>query len=172
MKTISFLLIIFLAGTVTQAQSLKKYSISNSGCSYYNYCDAPFDIEYSEDSSTVYTGECVKDEITYGVICVKLVFAIEDLSKAEELMITYADYLKTTLNITKAAGYGKGHRLNKDENTRGIIDYWEDADKDSWKIKCWTDGRYIGFMYAYSPKTLPEPAVDVFLDGFRFAELK
>lgn len=172
MKTIPILLIILLAGSVTKAQVLRKYSISNSGCTYYNYCDVDFEIEYSEDSSKVYKGACQKDGITYGVICVELVFGIQDLSKAEELMITYSDYLKTTLNIKKAVGYGKGHRLNKDENTRGILDYWEDGDKDKWKIKCWTNGRYIGFMYVYSSKTLPEPAVDVFLDGFRFAEAK
>ena len=49
-------------------QSLKKYSISNSGCSLSIYCEPKFTVEKSNDSSLVYTGECVKDEVNYGVV--------------------------------------------------------------------------------------------------------
>ena len=158
-----FLLSIFNGYT----QSLKKYSISNSGCSLSIYCEPKFSVEKSNDSSLVYTGECVKDEVSYGVICVKLINPVPELTMAEDLLISYLDYLKESFEITKAAGYGKGHRLNDNEKTRGIIDYWEDNDKDNWKIKAWTDGNYIGIMYAYSKKPLPEAKVNVFLDSFR-----
>ena len=103
----------------------------------------------------------------YGVICVKLLLPVNNLVAAEDLLISYADYLRGSFEITKAIGYGKGHRLNNNENTRGITDYWEDAEKNKWKIKAWTDGNYIGFMYAYSKKELPEAKVNVFLDGLR-----
>jgi len=115
----------------------------------------------------VFTGECVAGDVTYGVICVKLLNAINDLGAAEELMVSYVDFLKTSFDIKKTAGYGRGHRLNNNENTRGILDYWEDGELDKWKIKAWTDGKYIGFMYAYSRKELPEAKVNVFLESFR-----
>jgi hypothetical protein len=166
MKT-TLLLFAFLFTGFVNAQSLKKYPISNSGCSVYNYCDATFKMELSDDSSKVYTGECVNGDVSYGVICVKLLTTYTDLTVAEDLLISYMDYLKTSFKITKAIGYGKGHRLNNNENTRGIIDYWEDADLDKWKIKAWTDGKFIGFMFAYSKKELPEQKVNVFLDSFR-----
>jgi hypothetical protein len=156
-----------LLAAAAPAQSLKKYPVSSSGCSLYSYCESKYAIDYSEDSSKVYTGECVAGDVTYGVICVKLLNAISDLTAAEELMIAYVDFLKTSFNIKKATGYGRGHRLNKHENTRGILDYWEDDEQDKWKIKAWTDGRYIGFMYAYSRKELPEPKVNAFLESFR-----
>ncbi|MBK7560698.1 MAG: hypothetical protein IPQ06_08740 [Chitinophagaceae bacterium] len=149
------------------SQSLKKYPISNSGCSLYIYCEPKFSVEKSTDSSLVFTGECVKDDISYGVVCVKLLNPVSDLTMAEDLLISYLDYLKENFNIINAAGYGKGHRLNNKENTRGILDYWEDKDKDKWKIKAWTDGKYIGFIYAYSKKELPEAKVNIFLDSFR-----
>lgn len=149
------------------AQSLKKYPISNSGCSFYTYCETKFDQTKSPDSSLVYTGDCINNEVTYGVICIKLLQPVSDLLMAEDLLIAYLDYLKGTLEIKKAAGYGKGHRLNNNENTRGIIDYWEDAEFNKWKIKAWTDGKFIGFMYGYSKKELPEQKMNVFLDGFR-----
>jgi hypothetical protein len=152
-----------------EAQSLKKYPISNSGCSLYLYCDPKkFDFDYSEDSSKVYTSECLSNDVTYGVICIQLLRSLSDLEAAEELMISYVDFLKADFNVRTAAGYGKGHRLNQDENTRGIIDYWKDGEERNWKIKAWTNGKYIGVLYANSAKELPEARVNVFLDGFRF----
>ena len=87
---------------------------------------------------------------------------------AEDLVISYLDYLKVSFEISNAAGYGKGHRMNDNENARGIIDYWQDKEKANWKIKAWTDGKFIAVMYAKSKKELPETKVEVFLNGFRF----
>jgi hypothetical protein len=168
MKKYSLLLAFSFCFLFSRAQSFKKVAISNSGCSLYTFCELKIDVDYSEDSSQVYVGECAKDGVDYGVICVKLIHPMDDLDAAEESMISYLDYLKTSFKILKAAGYGRGHRLGKEENTRGVIDYWEDADKNNWKIKGWADGKYIGILYAYSPKELNETKVNFFLDGFRF----
>jgi hypothetical protein len=81
------------------------------------------------------------------------------------MLIDYLDYLKGAFNITKSAGYGKGHRLNGREDTRGVIDYWVDKDKANWKVKGWTDGKFITIMYGFSAKELPETKVNTFLDG-------
>ena len=150
------------------AQSLKKYPIGKSGCSIYNYCLTKFTVDYSEDSSSVYTGECELSGITYGVICVKLLHEVKDLGDAEALLVTYLSHLKTSFNIIKSAGLGYGHYVTgREEDTRGVIDYWTDNAGDQWKIKAYTDGKFIGFMYAYSKEPLPEGKVNVFLDGFR-----
>lgn len=168
MKRLGFLLILGLFFSVANGQSLKKVPVSNSGCSVYTYCGFTFEIEYSEDSSLVYVSECVKDEVSYGVICVKLLQPVADLDKAEDMLIDYLNYLKTSFSISKAVGYGRGHRLNKNENTRGVIDYWEDNKKNNWKIKAWTDGKFIGVLYGYSAKELPETKLNVYLESFRF----
>jgi len=164
-----FILVCFsLCFLFSQAQSFKKVSIGNSGCFVYTYCDFRFETEYSEDSSLVYVSECVKDGMNYGVICVKLLTPADDPDRAEETLISYLDYLKTSFKIQKAAGYGKGHRLANNEKTRGVLDYWEDSEKNNWKIKAWTNGKFIGVLYGYSAKELPEIKLNVFLDGFRF----
>ena len=150
----------------SHGQSLKKYSVGNSGCSAYFYCDpGKFDLAKSPDSSEVYTAECTNDGVSYGIICVKLKEQITDMDAGEGVLISYLDYLKTSLNITSAAGYGKGHRLKNNENTRGVIDYWKDKDNENWKIKGWTDGKFICCMYVYSAKELNETKTNVFLDG-------
>ena len=149
------------------AQTLKKLPVGRSGCSIYTYCPTKFDFDYSEDSSAVYTGECIQAEVTYGTICIKLLKPINDLAAAEEVMISYLDFLKADFHVKKSTGYGKGHILNKNEQTRGVLDYWNDTEGQNWKVKGWTDGKFIGVMYAMSKKELPEEKVNAFLDGFR-----
>ncbi len=151
-----------------KAQTLKKYAVSNSGCSVYMFCDpGRFDIDHSEDSSTVYTAQCKTGDVTCGVICIRLLEQVNDLAEAEELMISYLDYLKLDFEIKSAAGYGKGHKLNNATNTTGVIDYWKDGGKNNWKVKAWTDGKFIGVLFAYSQNELPEPKINAFLDSFR-----
>ncbi|MCW3121653.1 MAG: hypothetical protein JWQ38_1145 [Flavipsychrobacter sp.] len=161
---ISFLLL--LTGYNGHTQSLKKYAIGTSGCSAYFFCDpGTIDVAKSQDSSDVYTCECENDDMHYGTICVKLKDRITDLDNSEQVLIAYLDYLKKTVNITKSAGYGKGHHLKNNEKTRGVIDYWEDKDKASWKVTGWTDGKYIVCLYGYSLKTLNETKANVFMNS-------
>ena len=160
--------------SAAKSQSLKKYDIAKTGCTVYMYC-APgrFEEDYSEDSSKVYTAECsLDDRIHYGVVCVKLLTPVENLNESEDLLTAYLDYLKTNFNIKSAVGYGKGNRLNDREDTRGIVDYWKDDQNNNWKIKAWTDRKFIGVLYAYSKKELPDTKIDVFLNSFRFPDMK
>lgn len=150
------------------AQSLKKYPIGNSGCSFYTFCDpGTISVEKSPDGSDVYTAECNNSDVSYGVICVKLKDEIKDLKESEDVLISYLDYLKNAMKITGSAGHGKGHRLKNSESTRGVIDYWKDKDSN-WKIKGWTNGRFIVVLYAYSKGDLNETKTNVFLDGLLF----
>lgn len=167
MKKCVLLLAFSFCFLFSYGQVIKKVAISNSGCSVYTYCTFEFEKEYSPDSSVVYADECVKDDLTYGVICVKLMQSTDNPEVAEETMINYLNYLKTSFGIVKSTGYGRGHRLNNNENTRGVLDYWEDAEKKNWKIKAWTDGKFIGVLYGYSAKELPEQKLNLFLEGFR-----
>jgi len=171
MKRFLLLLAITIFSYNSYGQSFKKYLIGDSGCSAYFFCDpGTFDLSYSDDSSKVYTGECkTTDTLTYGIICIKLKEAVEPGKDAEELMTSYLDYLKTAFGITSSAGYGKGHTLKGKEDARGIIDYWEDKEGDSWKIKSWSDGKLITVMYVYAKGQLDETTkVNIFLDSFRF----
>ncbi|HEX7904292.1 MAG TPA: hypothetical protein VF487_10460 [Chitinophagaceae bacterium] len=166
-RLILLLLALFIISSA-YAQSLKKYSISNSGCSVYMYCDVKgFMTDYSEDSSLVFTGECINADVLYGVICVKLLKPTDDLAIAEEVMLSYLDFLKADFHVKDSAGYGRGHTLPKNANTRGVIDYWTDTEDQKWKVKAWTDGKFIAVLYGHSLKELPESKLNVFLDSFR-----
>ena len=170
MKKLTIIFLILSTASLVQAQSLKKYDIGSSGCKAYFFCNpGEFEITYSEDSSKVYTGECKSDSLSWGVICVALKEPIAAGSEAEDMLASYLDYLKTAFNITSAAGYGKGHVMNNYADARGMIDYWKDKDGDEWKIKGWTDGKFIAVLYVYAKGKLDETnKVNIFLDGFRF----
>lgn len=159
-------LLLILATASTFGQTLKKYPVGSSGCSAYFFC-VPDSVDHSKspDSSDVYTTECISKDHTYGIICVKLKDAIPDINDADEVLLAYLDYLKTSLKIKSAAGYGKGHRLKNNENIHGVIDYWFDEEKNNWKIKGWTDGKYMCAMYAYSKNLLDDNRVDIFLNS-------
>lgn len=169
----SILLLSFICSAhLAIAQGIKKYDIGNSGCKAYFFCNpGEAKIEYSPDSSTIYLQECENDQLHYGLICVKYAASIAPVADAEDLMIQYLNYLKDEFKITASAGYGKGHTMSKNDKAKGVIDYWKDEAGSEWKIKAWTDGYYIGFMYVYTDKD-PVPSndskIDVFLNGFRF----
>lgn len=161
-------LMLICAGT-SFSQALKKYAIGKSGCSVYSFCDpGTFEENYSEDSARVFTSECKNEDAYYGTICIQLKKELLNMATAEEVLIAYLDFLKSAFKITTAAGYGKGLRLNGMENTRGIVDYWKDDEKNNWKVKGWTNGKFITVLYAYSLKELPETKVNAVLDGFLF----
>ncbi len=150
-----------------------KVAISNTGCTVEVFCfPGRFDAYDLEDGSTVYADECIKEDITWGIYCVKLKKPISNLEAAADTVITYLDFLKLDYGIVTSKGYDKGHRLNKDDNTTGIYDKWEDADKEKWKVKAWTNGKFIGVLYVHSSKELPDKKVELFLESFRFPGMK
>ncbi|QEC66272.1 hypothetical protein FRZ67_02720 [Panacibacter ginsenosidivorans] len=172
MKVLLATIIFCCYSCFVNAQSLKKYDIGNSGCKAYFFCDPGNAVKsYSEDSSAIYTMECNADNIHYGLICVQYNDAVLPVQDPEGLMLQYLDYLKQQFNITESAGYGKGHTMRSNEKATGVIDYWKDKDGAEWKIKSWTDGNFIGFMYVYKDGELgsdKSTKIDLFLDGFRF----
>ena len=172
MKTIWVLFSTMLISTISFSQSLKKYAIGTSGCSVYMLCDpGQFQMTFSEDSSAVFTGECKPDSVTYGIICVKLKETIPAGDDAEDLLISYLDYLKTAFKIKSSSGYGKGQTLNSKADARGVLDFWNDEVGNEWKVKGWTDGKVISILYVIEKSKSEYPAKhDVFLNGFRFPE--
>ena len=155
------------------AQDAAKVAISTTGCTVQVFCfPGRFDAYDLEDGSTVYADDCEKEGVTYGIYCVKLKNPIADLASAEDTVITYLDFLKLDYSIVKSKGYDKGHKLNKNEATRGIYDAWEDIDKNKWKLKAWTNGSFICILYMFSSKELPDKKAEIFLEGLRFPGMK
>lgn len=169
MKKILLLFILTTCTLLSFGQSLKKYTISNTGCSVYMFCDpGEFELSYSEDTARIFTAECTTDSITFSVILVELKDSTTTLKDGEDLLVAYLDYLKTAYKISSAVGYGKGNRLRENANTIGVIDFWKGDDAANWKVKAWTNKKFIAVLMCYSKLELPDTKVNVFLEGVKF----
>lgn len=162
-----FLLLLLLCGYLpAHAQTLKRYAIGRSGCSASFYCNpGKFEESTSPDSSVIYSGECTLAGATYELICVKLVQAAPSLDMAEGVLEQYLDFLKGSYEVTGAAGYAKGLKLPKKENTRGMMDTWRDKDNNYLKVKGWTNGKYIAVLMIVSAKEVPAGKASAYLDS-------
>ncbi len=169
MKPLITLLISVLVTYSSYSQALKQYPIGNSGCSASFYCDpGTFEHTQNQYSKDVYSGKCSEGGMRFGLICFKLKKRIKNMEKGEEFLMAYLDSLKSTFDVISASGYGKGQRLRSVQDTRGVLDYWKTKNHETLKIKCWTDGKYIGFMYVAANNFPNEYYADAFLSGLLF----
>jgi hypothetical protein len=167
-----FTLVVFSLTSFCQTiPRFKKTEILNSGCSaYFPETPTNFEQTLSEDSSFVYTGSVDFDSYTYGIITIKFKTSFNgSSSEIEALLISYMDYLKTVFNVSQALGYGKGYTNSFNEKATGIIDTWEDKEKNTISVKAWIDNNYIGFLYIKGKVEYPNFSIkNIFLNGFIF----
>lgn len=175
MKNTCLLALFLLLYTCSSAQLMRKQPVGKSGCELYAFGDMKFSESFSPDSSTVYTGENVSnDSLHWGIICVKLnpAAVIADAEAADQLLSSYLDFLKTALDIKSAVGYGRGHSLPNQPTLAGIIDYWQSAEGNEWKVNGWITKKYIAVLYVRANGKLTESEkVNLFLNGIRFPSL-
>jgi len=162
----------FGQGTFT-APRFTKTAIGNSGSfAYLPETKTPqtFDMSYSPDSARLYTCDIAFGNFNYSVIVVKLNDVILETNEDKEnMIISYLDYLKKNFDIVQFAGYGKGHTLESNPQAIGMIDYWEDKDKQQWSVKAWADESTLGVMLVYGATEYPNATtLGMFLNGFRF----
>ncbi len=151
---------------------LVKTVIGDSGCSAYLPAGMPeFEHSKSEDDADVYTSEMELDNFVFGCIAVKFTAPFTDSGSddLEDLLIAYMDYLQGAFEITSAAGYGRGHTLDAYPNARGVLDYWEDGEKNQFAVMGWIDQSHLGFLYIGGAKEYPLFNVqEMYLKGWRF----
>ena len=168
------LLLSIFSSAQTSGPRFSKYPIGESTVQIY-FPSQPGEVyvDYSPDSSMVYTVECTDSstgqDFQFGAIVVNLKDEIEE-DLQEELLVSYLDYLKESFNIESAAGYGKGHTLTTHESAKGIIDLWEDEDLQKWEITGWIAENTIVVLFEYGPDEYPNKSViEIFMKGVRFS---
>jgi hypothetical protein len=167
--------VLFLVGLATGnawGQDVPRFSKVELGAGMKAYFPSKPEVErtLSADSSHVYTCEVAWKEFFFSTIAVKFSQSLTD-EDLELLAESYLDFLKGQFGVTGSAGYGRGHTLESNPKAKGIIDYWEDGDKNQYSVKAWVDPNCMGVMILYGPKEFPNFNVaQLFLNGFRFPE--
>ena len=147
-----------------------KYEIGDSGCSAYFFTQpAPAEMSLSEDQSKVYIMESTDEQgNTYSTITVKLSESI-DAGSSEELLISYMEYLKSSLNVIQSQGYVHGLQLTTHPAAAGIKDYWSDAESNG-TVVGYVDTNFLVVMFVWQVENDPDiiSKSDAFFKGFRF----
>jgi hypothetical protein len=178
MKRILTLVLIFIVYAASAQENVKasfrKYPIGTTGCNIYFPSEpGEWKIEKSEDGSDVYTNTVEADGLVYDAIVVQFVAPFLNSSREdlETLLISYLDYLYSTMEVAEKVGYGKGQLLQGNTDATGVIDYWKWADGSQGKIKGWiTDSHLAVLLVSGTSDPSDKTSTDVFLNGFRFPE--
>lgn len=173
MKAASFLIIFcfsFAAWAQEPVPRFMKYSVLETGCSYYLPDSIDFELALSEDGAKVITGEVLFGDYYFSTITVEFV---EGTILSEEdksiLLESYLEYLMTSYDITESAGFGRGHTLDSAPSAIGIIDYWVDSEGTQFAVKGWCNETHLAVLCIYGSEAYPHfNAQQIFLDGFRF----
>lgn len=148
----------------------EKQAIGACGCAVYAppglVVEAP---TKSQDGADVWTAVAHHGGYEFGVVAVKFAEPFAEADPLEDLLVSYMDFLKSQLGITGAAGVGRGHTLESNPAAKGVIDYWTDAEGDSWAVKGWVDPKRLAVLYIAGKGEYPYfTAQQLYLDGFRF----
>lgn len=112
----------------------------------------------------VYMSECKENEVTYGVISIRLKQAYTKLADAEQVLSRFMRCLQPGFGIQHTTRGG----VNGDERETSITDYWQCIEQKDWKVKGWTNGRDLSVVYVKNIGQLPVDREEKFLNGFRF----
>jgi len=113
--------------------------------------------------------ECIEDDVTYGVIAIKLKDGYTNLTEAERLLLAFMKQLQDTFAIAHTTGlhvetFMEHHRT-------AVTEYWQDDASKDWKVKGWTDGTAMAVLYVRNIGAAPVGKEDVFLNGTFFVQV-
>lgn len=117
----------------------------------------------------VQASECRDNEVTYGVIAIKLKHCCRNLQEAESILIKFMQQLQPTFAIQHSTGNVITTKSYK--NKTSVIDYWQDEEKRDWKVKGCTDGKTIAVLYIKNISFIPVSKEECFLNGGYFTEV-
>lgn len=107
--------------------------------------------------------ECNENDVTYGLISISLKATYTNLSDAESALLGFMKQLQQTFAIYCTTGLCIETFVQRSKTA--ITDYWQDAAQRDWKVKGWTNGKTIAFLYIKNIGAVSVDKEDYFLNG-------
>jgi hypothetical protein len=116
-----------------------------------------------------YIGECFSGKAGYGVLYIKLKERIW-IEDAETMLSYYISRLQEPFNIAHNTGIGYCISIDQEKDNRKLVDYWQDELGIDWKLKGYTNGKFIAVLYVQNISEIDVDKQDLFLDSLQFPE--
>ena len=162
-------LLLFLATSfifrLSSSQKVKNQIIGTTGCSAL-LASEELDISKTESGDKLYFHEFREKRVSYGMICVEMNEEY-NLDESIEMLRAYVEKLRGPLYILHNTGIQEDSDWNSDQS-RTIVDYWQDCDKKDWKVKGYTNGKILAVLYVKNISHVEVGRQDLFLDSFHF----
>lgn len=162
-------LLLFLATSfifrLSSSQKVKNQIIGTTGCSAL-LASEELDISKTESGDKLYFHEFREKRVSYGMICVEMNEEY-NLDESIEMLRAYVEKLRGPLYILHNTGIQEDSDWNSDQS-RTIVDYWQDCDKKDWKVKGYTNGKVLAVLYVKNISHVEVGRQDLFLDSFHF----
>lgn len=165
MENLIFLLATSFVLRLSTSRKFKSYFIGNTGCSALMFTNH-FKKTITPSGDQFYFNEFSEKRVTYGIICIKLKNQFE-LNETAEMLTSYINKLRAPYFILHNTGISEA----KDWNHLSSIvleDYWQDGNKQDWKVKGYADGNTMAILYVKNIGLVEVKKQDFFLDGFHF----
>jgi hypothetical protein len=163
-------LILFLATSLLfrtpNNRKVRNQVIGNTGCSALIASDDQLESSTTASGDRLYFHEFKEKGVSYGFICVQM-NTDHSLEEAEAMLKAYIDKLKGPLYILHNTGIHDDADWNS-ENSKTIVDYWQDYSKKDWKVKGYTNGKTLAVLYVKNIGNVDVKKQDFFLDSFHF----
>jgi hypothetical protein len=165
MNNLVFLLATAVAFRYSAPKKFRRYHIGNTGHSVL----LPGGFDGFEHCSTkhgdrFYLGESSAEKVNYGVVFIDLQDEFE-VSDAETVLANYMSTLHTPFGISFNTGI---HHCSMHKEASGltqIVDYWQDKWGIDWKIKGYTDGKFLAVLYVRNINEISVEKQDVYLNS-------
>ncbi|HWJ92337.1 MAG TPA: hypothetical protein VNR87_14575 [Flavisolibacter sp.] len=166
MENLIFLLATSFALRLSSSKKFKNFFIGDTGCSALLLSSSDVQRTKTVSGDHLYFSEFNESKVGYGLICIHLKQEC-DLNEASEMLHSYMEKLRGPFYVLHNTGIQKDVDWNTD-CSKTLVDYWQDADKQDWKVKGYTDGRFMAVLYVKNISQVEVRKQDLFLDSFHF----
>lgn len=145
----------------------KRYLICPGCSTLLNSGAKSLHVRYTRDGDKLLFNSYTADGVTYGTICVQMRQRC-NLQRAERILVNFMNRVRKPMHIR----FNTSMEVDNQGNLLTISDYWQDSEGIDWKVKGYTDGKVLSFLYVKNINDTAVKSHDAFLNGFRFSGTK
>jgi len=160
-------LFVFLATSLVlrvTTPRFRRYIVCPGCSSLLNSRARTLHIRHTKEGDKLLFNEYACDGVTYGLVCVQMQKRY-GLDKAESILMNFMNRVRRPMRIL----FNTSMETDVQQHQLTLTDYWQDKAGIDWKVKGYTNGKLIAFLYVKNITDTTVKNHDAYLNGFRFS---